>query len=107
LADGADRVDVAMHIDKRPMEPRIGHERLAAAEFLKRGVARVHAGPDVWEPTKTHYPAAFAGDGVHPSSIGNEIMTHSWFEALRKREGLTVPDWSREMEQAIAGKSGK
>jgi hypothetical protein len=30
------------------------------------------------------------------------MMAHYWFESLLKREGLDVPEWSRqEMEEAI------
>ncbi|MHC4401561.1 MAG: hypothetical protein ACYTG0_17965 [Planctomycetota bacterium] len=104
LKDGAQQVFIAMHIYKHPMEPEIGNERLAIAELLKRKTAGVHAGPDVWEPTKKLYPKAFARDLVHPNSIGAEVMAQKWFEALLEHDGLEVPEWSREeMQQAIDG----
>jgi len=102
--DGADRVFVAMHIYKQPMEPAIGHERIALTEALKRGIANFHGGPDVWEPTSKLWPQAFAGDKLHPNSIGVEIMAQLWFETLLEHDGLDVPAWSREeMQNAIAG----
>ena len=105
LDDGAAEVIIAMHIYKQGMEPEIGNERLALAELMKRKPARVHAGPDVWTPTKTQYPLAFDRDKRHPNFIGAEIMAHYWFAALLKHDGLQVPEWSRqEMEVAIANR---
>ena len=102
LKDGADVVLLAMHIYKRPMEPRIGNERLALAELMTRTIPRLHAGPDVWEPTRQQYPGAFAQDKLHPNSIGAEIMAQMWFETLLKHDALEVPEWSRqEMAEAI------
>jgi hypothetical protein len=102
IADGADLVLLAAHIYKRPMEPQIGNERLALAELVARKIPKVHAGPDVWEPTRKQYPKAFARDGVHPNSIGAEIMAQLWFETLLVHDGLEVPEWSRnEMQEAI------
>ncbi len=102
LEDGADVVFVAMHIYKKPMEPGIGNERLALAELMTRKVPNVFAGPDVWEPTRQRYPKAFAGDRLHPNSIGAEIMAQMWFETLLRHDGLEIPEWSRqEMAEAI------
>ncbi|MCK4300047.1 MAG: SGNH/GDSL hydrolase family protein, partial [Planctomycetes bacterium] len=102
LEDGADVVFVGMHIYKKPMEPGIGNERLALAELMTRKVPNVFAGPDVWEPTRQRYPKAFAGDRLHPNSIGAEIMAQMWFETLLKHDGLEVPEWSRqEMAEAV------
>lgn len=106
LADGVREVFVAMHIYKHPMEPAIGNERMALAEFLTRDVRKVHAGPDVWEPTKALYPKAFAEDLVHPNLIGAEVMAQKWFETLLAHDGLEVPKWSREeMDRAVASGS--
>ena len=105
LGDGADRVFVAMHIYKKPMEPAIGHERLALTEALGRGIGSFHAGPDVWEPTSKLWPQAFADDKVHPNSIGAEVMAQLWFETLLEHDGLVIPAWSKqEMQSAIDGK---
>ncbi len=102
LSDGATQVFIAMHIYKHPMEPEIGHERLALKALLGRDVPGVHAGPDVWAPTKALYPQAFARDGVHPNALGAEVMAQHWFEALLARDGLDVPAWSRqEMNDAL------
>lgn len=104
LSDGADRIFIAMHIYKHPMEPEIGHERLALARYLARNVPQVHAGPDVWLPTRDHYPRAFDPDGLHPGSIGIEIMAQLWFETLLEHDDLPVPEWSRQqMRDAIEG----
>lgn len=101
-ADGADLVFVAMHIYKKPMEPVIGNERLALAELLKRRIAGVKAGPDVWTATEKLYPQAFAGDRVHPNAMGAEVMAQYWFETLLKHDGVKAPKWGREeMNAAI------
>ncbi len=94
--DGADLVILAMHIYKHPMEPGIGHERLALAALLGRRIAGVEAGPDVWTPTSKLYPKAFARDKLHPNSIGAEVMAQAWFETLLEREGIAIPKWSRD-----------
>jgi hypothetical protein len=88
LKDGADQVFIATHIYGHRMEPQLGNERLALDELLKRKIAHVHAGPDVWAATKEHYPKAFASDGRHPNELGAEIMAQKWFEALLKHDGL-------------------
>lgn len=100
--DGADLVILAVHIYKHPMEPEIGNERYALDELMRRKIPGVERGPDVWTPTKKLHPQAFARDGVHPNSVGAEVMAQMWFRTLLKREGLDVPAWSREeMEGAI------
>ncbi|MDP6636266.1 MAG: prolyl oligopeptidase family serine peptidase [Phycisphaerae bacterium] len=100
--DGADKVFVAMHIYKHPMEPGIGNERLALAKLMTRKIPNLHAGPDVWAPTKQVYPWGFARDTVHPGEAANEIMAQLWFETLLKHDGLKVPAWStEEMKKAI------
>jgi len=88
--NGADLVFVAMHIYKHPMEPEIGNERLALAELIKRKIPDVHAGPDVWTPTKEKYPEAFARDKVHPNELGAALMAEKWFETLLKYDSLTI-----------------
>lgn len=104
LADGADEVFIAMHIYKTGMEPEIGNERLALAEYLKDEPEHVHAGPDVWEPTKELWPRAFANDRRHPNELGAEVMAQKWFEVLLEYDGLEVPVWSvTELQAAIDG----
>lgn len=107
--DGADKVFLAMHIYKHPMEPGIGNERLALAKLTGRKVPNFHAGPDVWAPTKEVYPWGFARDKVHPGDAANEIMAQLWFETLLKHDGLQTPPWSqKEMQKAIeASRPGK
>ncbi|MCH7632360.1 MAG: hypothetical protein IIB59_04020 [Planctomycetes bacterium] len=94
--DGADLVILAMHIYKQPMEPAIGNERFALAEYMKSRPRHVHAGPDVWTPTSKVWPQAFRADKVHPNEMGAEIMAHHWFETLLKHDGREVPSWSRQ-----------
>ena len=102
--DGADHIFIAMHIYKKPLEPGIGNERLALAQYLKDPAPNLYEGPDVWVPTSKLFPKAFDTDGVHPGSIGTEVMAQLWFETLLKHDGLDIPKWSREqMEAAIAG----
>lgn len=106
LDDGAAFVVIGMHIYKRSMEPAIGHERLALARLMSKKPDRIYAGPDVWTPTSKQFPLAFDTDKAHPNFIGAEIMAQYWFEALLTREGLEVPDWSRqEMDEAIRTRS--
>ena len=103
LADGADEVFIGMHIYKKPMEPVIGNERLALAEYMKSQPQQVHAGPDVWQPTSKVWPQAFRVDKVHPNEMGSEIMAQHWFAALLKHDGREIPSWSEEeMKKAIA-----
>jgi len=105
LDDGAAGAIIAMHIYKITMEPGIGNERLALAELVKRQPKGIFAGPDVWTPTSKQHPLAFDTDRVHPNYIGAEMMAHYWFKSLLEREGLEVPEWSRqEMEDAITNK---
>lgn len=102
--DGADHIFIAMHIYKKPLEPEIGNERLALAQVMKEAIPNLYGGPDVWVPTSKLFPKAFDTDGVHPGSIGTEIMAQLWFETLLKHDGIAVPEWSsQEMEAAIAG----
>jgi len=100
--DGADLVFLATHIYKRSKEPKIGNERYALAELVKRDTPGFHEGPDVWDATRQHFPQAFVRDMVHPSAMGDEIMAQKWFETLLEHDGLEVPEWSREeMANAI------
>ena len=105
LEDGATAAVVGLHIYKLGMEPEIGNERLALDAYMKRNPQNVFEGPDTWEPTSKQHPLAFDTDKIHPNFIGAEMMAHYWFENLLQREGLEVPDWSREeMENALKNK---
>ncbi len=95
-SDGADAVVIAMHIYKQGMEPEIGNERLALAEFMKSNPVNVFAGPDVWTPTSKVWPHAFQADKVHPNELGAEVMAHHWFVTLLKLSGREVVLWSEE-----------
>ncbi|MHC4717886.1 MAG: hypothetical protein ACYS5V_13010 [Planctomycetota bacterium] len=100
--EGADLVLVAMHIYKKPLEPVIGHERLALAEMVKRRIPCFRSGPDVWTPTRKLYPQAFAADRLHPNDVGAEVMAQCWFEALLGLDGREIPSWSREeMKESV------
>ena len=88
------------------MEPFIGNERLALSDYLKSAPDVVHAGPDVWTPTKNLWPWIFSEDGIHPNRLGAEVMAQKWVETLLEHDGLPVPDWSRkEMEAALTVES--
>jgi hypothetical protein len=104
LADGADAVFIAAQIYQEPNEPANGNDRLALKALTDRGVSDTFEGPDLWPPTRENHPAAYAADGVHPSNIvGDEIIAQLWFEQLLAREGLEVPEWSRdEVTNAMA-----
>jgi len=102
LEAGATAAFVATHIYKDPLEPLIGNERLALEAVLQRDVRGLVRGPDVWKPTKAHYPAVYKSDGVHPNEAGAEIMAHHWFRRFLESDGQAVPAWSsREMDAAI------
>ena len=102
LEGGADRVFVATHVYKHSMEPEIGNERFALKKLERRELPKVHVGPDLWEPTRQHYPGAFRRDGVHPNRAGAEMMAQLWFETLSQHDRLPVPEWSRaEMHSAL------
>ena len=104
LEDGADRVVIATHIYKHPLEPAIGNERLALAALLEEGLEGVSGGPDVWTPTRDHFPEAYDTDGLHPGYIGAEIMAHHWFVTLLEENNRPIPSWSAEaLETVISG----
>jgi hypothetical protein len=96
LGDGADQVVIATHIYKHPLEPAIGNERLSLAALLEEGMNGVVGGPDVWTPTRDHFPRAFDTDGLHPGYIGAEIMAHHWFVSLLELNNRPIPSWSEE-----------
>ncbi|MCH7871992.1 MAG: hypothetical protein IID33_09870 [Planctomycetes bacterium] len=77
-----ERVYIAAHIYKKPVEPEVGNERLALAGLLERGHAFVFEGPDVWTPTRDRYPDAFAEDGMHPNELGMKIMCEGWYRTI-------------------------
>jgi hypothetical protein len=79
---GIERVYIAMHIYKEPVEPEVGNERLALAALLERNHEFVLEGPDVWAPTRDAYPEAFEEDGVHPNELGMKIMAEGWYRTL-------------------------
>jgi len=94
-------VRIAMHIYKRPVEPEVGNERVALARLLERGLDFVHAGPDVWTPTRDHFPDAFEEDGLHPNLMGNKIMAEGWYRALAgpdAREGVIDALWEADYD---------
>ena len=97
--DGADLVFVATHIYKHLMEPQIGNERYALDELLKRKMAGVVRGPDLWTPTSKHRQQAFISDNIHPNALGAELMARGWFETLLKYDGLKSPVQTRAQQQ--------
>lgn len=79
---GIERVYIAVHIYKKPVEPEVGNERLALAGLLERGYDFVFEGPDVWTPTRDRYSDAFAEDGMHPNELGMKIMCEGWYRTI-------------------------
>jgi len=79
---GIERVYVATHIYKEPVEPEVGNERLALSALLDRGHDFVFEGPDLWTPTRDAHPDAFSEDGIHPDQLGMKIMAEHWYRTL-------------------------
>ncbi len=79
---GIERVHIAMHIYKKPVEPEVGNERIALRLLLRRGHDFIFAGPDVWTVTRGHYPDCFEEDGLHPNELGNKLMAEHWYRSL-------------------------
>lgn len=79
---GIERVYLAMHIYKKPVEPEVGNERIALAALLDRKNDFVFEGPDVWTATRREYPNAFTQDGIHPNEQGMKIMAEGWYRSI-------------------------
>ncbi len=100
-AYGMERVYIATHIYKKPVEPEVGNERVALARLLSRGIEYIEAGPDVWEPTRRAYPGCFEDDGLHPNEGGMKIMAEGWYRTLAgedAREDVVRGLWAREYD---------
>ncbi len=98
---GIDRVYIATHIYKNPVEPEVGNERVALRRLLSRGHGWIYAGPDVWAPTKAGYPDVFEDDGLHPNEKGMKIMAEGWYRTLAGRnvqENVIDRMWAREYD---------
>ncbi len=109
---GIDRVYIAMHIYKEPVEPEVGNERIALNRLLSRGLDFVSPGPDIWSVTKACYPGCFIDDKLHPNDLGYKLMAEHWYRTLagnkvnedvisrlHKRE---YGDWRKIMEDYLA-----
>jgi len=79
---GIDRVYIAMHIYKKPVEPEVGNERIALERLLSRGLDFVKPGPDIWSVTKECFPDCFIDDELHPNDLGYKLMAEHWYRAL-------------------------
>jgi hypothetical protein len=79
---GIERVYIATHIYKEPVEPEVGNERLALSALLDRGRDFVFEGPDLWTPTRDAHPDAFNEDGIHPNLRGMKTMAEHWYRTL-------------------------
>lgn len=88
---GIEKVYYGMHIYKEPIEPEVGNERIALAALLDRGHPYIFEGPDVWEPTREHFPQAFSDDRLHPNELGMKIMAEGWYRTVagsKVRQGV-------------------
>jgi len=83
---GIDRIYIAMHIYKKPVEPEVGNERIALRRLLSRGIPYIYEGPDVWTPTRDTFPKSYGDDGLHPNEMGMKIMAESWYRTLAGRD---------------------
>jgi len=98
---GAERIYIATHIYKEPVEPEVGNERIALGRLMMRGHDFIHRGPDVWTPTRNAYPEAFEEDGVHPNHIGMKIMAEAWYRTLAgdaAKSNVIARMWAREYD---------
>ncbi len=98
---GIERVYIATHIYKAPVEPEVGNERIALRRLLSRGHDFIHAGPDVWAPTKEAFPDAFEEDELHPNEMGMKIMAEGWYRSLageEAKESVIERMWARDYD---------
>jgi len=79
---GIERVYIAMHIYKKPVEPEVGNERFALKTLLDRGHEFIFEGPDVWSRTIGEFPEAYADDELHPNEHGMKIMAEAWYRTI-------------------------
>lgn len=79
---GVERVYIAMHIYKKPVEPEVGNERVALNRLLSRGLKFVYPGPDLWSATYDCFPDCFIEDELHPNDLGYKIMAEQWYRTL-------------------------
>ncbi len=98
---GIERVYVAMHIYKKPVEPEVGNERIALQRLLTRGHEFILEGPDVWTPTRDAFPDAFEDDELHPNEMGMKIMAEGWYRTLAgdsARQAVIDAMWARQYD---------
>ena len=98
---GLDRIYIAMHIYKEPVEPEVGNERIALARLLSRGIPYIDAGPDVWAPTRATFPDSFSDDQLHPNETGMKIMAEGWYRTLAgrsARESVIQSMWETDYD---------
>jgi len=114
---GLDRIYIAMHIYKKPVEPEVGNERIALIRLLSRGIEGIKPGPDLWSATKDCFPECFIDDELHPNDLGYKIMAEHWYRTLAGAdvradivETLYEKDygeWRKIMEDYLAWRRGE
>jgi len=98
---GIERVYIATHIYKEPVEPEVGNERIALRRLLARGHGFILAGPDVWAPTRDSFPESFEEDRLHPNEMGMKIMAEGWYRTLAggdAKEAVIERMWARDYD---------
>ncbi len=98
---GIDRIFIAMHIYKKPVEPEVGNERVALRRLLSRGIDYIQAGPDVWVPTRDAFPKCYDDDELHPNEMGMKIMAEGWYRTLAgdgARDDIVQHMWDRDYD---------
>lgn len=114
---GLDRIYIAMHIYKKPVEPEVGNERIALNRLLSRGIDGIKAGPDLWSATKECFPECFIEDELHPNDLGYKIMAEHWYKTLageNAKEAVVKSlysknygEWREIMEEYLAWRRGE
>lgn len=114
---GLDRVYIAMHIYKEPVEPEVGNERIALNRLLSRGIEGIKPGPDLWSSTKKCFPDCFIEDKLHPNDLGYKIMAEEWYRVLAgdqvkqsvidKIRNRNYGEWRKIMEKYLAWRRGE
>ena len=98
---GIERVIIATHIYKEPVEPEVGNERIALDRLISRGIPYIEAGPDVWQPTHDTFPESFEDDRLHPNEMGMKVMAEHWYRHLAgpdAREDVIARMWDRDYD---------
>ncbi len=108
---GIERVYIAMHIYKEPVEPEVGNERISLNRLLSRGIEFILPGPDMWSVSKACFPDCFIDDKLHPNDLGYKLMAEHWYRTLagdqvnedviNRLHNRDYGDWRKIMEKYL------